>query len=68
MVAASLLVRALKAVAPGLMLGGIAAFFAAGFYMWVLAPGIGRLVTIVVIFLLLIGIGVYTLRDEQGTK
>lgn len=64
-VAVSLLVRALKAVAPGLMLGGIAAFFAAGFYVWVLAPGIGRLVTIVVIFLVLIGIGIYTLRDEQ---
>lgn len=67
-VAASLLVQALKAVAPGLMLGGIAAFFTAGFYVWILAPGIGRLVTIVVIFLVLIGIGMYTLRDEQSKK
>lgn len=67
-VAASLLVIALKPVAPGLMLGGIAAFFFAGFQIWMLAPGIGRLVTIVVIFLVLMGIGVYTFRDEQDGK
>jgi len=64
-VAASLLVDKLKPVAPGLMLGGIVSFFIAGVQIWVLAPGWGRLVTIVVIFLILVGIGLYTLRREE---
>jgi len=64
-VALSLLVIQLKPVAPGLMLGGIASFFIAGVHVWTLNPGIGRLVTIVIIFLVLVGIGIYTLRDHE---
>ena len=63
-VAASLLVTQLRPVAPGFMLGGIAAFFFAGFHVWTLSPGIGRLLTIVIVFALLIGVGLYALRDE----
>lgn len=64
-VAASLLVPLLKPVAPGLMLGGIVSFFIAGIQIWILAPGWGRLATIVIIFLVLVGIGLYTLRREE---
>lgn len=64
-VAASLLVDKLKPVAPGLMLGGIVSFFIAGIQIWVLAPGWGRLATIVIIFLVLVGVGLYTLRKEE---
>ena len=64
-VALSLLVIQLKPVAPGLMLGGIASFFIAGVHVWTLNPGIGRLVTIVIIFLVLVGIGIYTLREHE---
>lgn len=64
-VAASLLVDLLKPVAPGLMLGGIVAFFIAGIQIWVLAPGWGRLVTIVIIFLILVAIGMRTLKREE---
>lgn len=62
-VAGSLLIPQLKPVAPGLMLGGIASFFMAGVHVWTLAPGLGRLVTIVVVFAVLIGVGLYAFRD-----
>jgi predicted PurR-regulated permease PerM len=64
-VASSLLVEQLKPVAPGLMLGGIVAFFIAGIQIWMLAPGWGRLATIVAIFIALLGVGLYTLRDTS---
>lgn len=64
-VAASLLLNALRPIAPGLMLGGIVAFFFAGFQVWVLSPGFGRLATIVVVFLILVGVGLYALRKEE---
>lgn len=64
-VAASLLVNQLKPIAPGLMLGGIVSFFIAGIQIWMLSPGWGRLATIVIIFLILVGIGLYTLRREE---
>lgn len=64
-VAPSLLVDKLKPVAPGLMLGGIAAFFIAGIQIWVLAPGWGRLLTIIAIFVILVGVGMYALRDKK---
>ena len=56
-IAAALLIAQLAPVAPGLMLGAIASFFIAAVHVWTLAPGIGRLATIVVIFLILVGIG-----------
>jgi hypothetical protein len=64
-VASSLLVQLLKAVAPGLMIGGIVSFFIAGVDVWMLAPGIGRLITIVVVFLALTGIGIYVFREHE---
>lgn len=60
----SLLVNYLRPVAPGLMIGGIVSFFIAGIHIWTLSPGIGRLVTIVIIFAVLVGVGLYTLRDH----
>lgn len=67
-VAASLLVDLFKPVAPGLMLGGIVAFFIAGIQIWVLAPGWGRLVTIVIIFLILVAIGMKTLKAQNTSE
>lgn len=64
-VAGALLLAALRAVAPGLMLGGIAAFLFAGFYVWTLAPGIGRLLTIIVIFVVLSAVGMHVFRDQD---
>jgi hypothetical protein len=64
-IAISLLVGATKPIAPGLMIGGIASFFIAGTQIWMLAPGLGRLITIIVIFLILVGVGLYALRDQH---
>jgi len=64
-VALSLLVIQLKPVAPGLMLGGIASFFIAGIRVWTLSPGFGRMLTIVVLFLALVAVGIYTLREHE---
>lgn len=65
-VAASLLERRLQPVAPGLMIGGIVSFFIAGIHIWTLTPGLGRLITIVVIFLFLIGIGLHVFREKTA--
>ncbi len=65
-VASSILLLALRPVAPGLMLGGIASFFIAGIHIWMLAPGLGRLITIVVIFLVLVGTGMFALRERPA--
>lgn len=64
-VVASLMVALLHPVAPGLMIGGIVSFFIAGIHVWTLSPGIGRLITIVVIFLILVGVGLYTFREKN---
>jgi predicted PurR-regulated permease PerM len=64
-VASSLLIVQLKPVAPGLMMGGIVSFFVAGVHVWMLAPGFGRLATIVVIFIILTGIGIYVFREKD---
>lgn len=66
-VAVSLLIAIVRPVAPGLMIGGIIAFVIAGIHIWTLAPGIGRLITIIVIFLILTGIGLYVFRDHRPT-
>lgn len=65
-VASSLLVKQLRPVAPGLMIGGIVSFFVAGVHVWMLAPGLGRLATIVVIFIILLGIGIYVFREKEA--
>jgi hypothetical protein len=64
-VVAGLLVVQLKPVTPGLLLGGIVSFFIAGVHIWTLAPGLGRLVTIVLIFLALLGAGVFAFRENK---
>lgn len=63
-VALSLLVAMLRPIAPGLMIGGIVSFFIAGIHIWTLAPGIGRLITIIIIFLFLTGIGLYVFKEK----
>ena len=65
-VAGSLLVLFLRAVAPGLMMGGIVSFFIAGVHVWMLSPGIGRLITIVVVFIVLTGVGLYVFREHES--
>lgn len=65
-IAISLLISQLKPVAPGLLLGGIFSFFVAGVHVWTLAPGIGRLVTIVVIFVILVLVGLHVFRDKEN--
>lgn len=67
-IVASLLIKQLKPVSPGLMIGSIVAFFIAGIHVWTLAPGIGRLITILIIFLVLIGIGSYVFRGHEKTE
>lgn len=62
---AGLLVSQLKPVTPGLLLGGIVSFFIAGVHIWTLAPGIGRLVTIIVIFVVLLASGVWAFRENK---
>lgn len=64
-ISGALLLPALRAVAPGLMLGGIVAFLIAGFYVWTLAPGIGRLLTIVAVFVVLAAVGMHVFRDQE---
>lgn len=64
-VAGALLLPTLRAVAPGLMLGGIVAFLVAGFYVWTLAPGIGRLLTIIAVFVVLAMVGMHVFRDQE---
>lgn len=61
----SLLVDKIKPIAPGLMIGGIAAFLFAAGYVWTLAPGIGKLVTVVVAFGVLVGVGLYVFREHD---
>lgn len=64
-VISSLLIAVLKPVLPGLMLGGIVAFFIAGVNIWQLAAGIGRLVTMIIIFLAVVGAGLYAFREKS---
>lgn len=67
-VAGALLIVVLHPVAPGLMLGGIAAFLRAGFHVWTLEPGIGRLLTIVAVFAVLVVIGMKVFGEDSHSK
>jgi hypothetical protein len=60
-----LLVVQLRVVAPGLLLGAIVSFFIATVHVWTLAPGLGRLVLIGIIFAALIGVGMYVFREKK---
>ena len=67
-VAGSLLMSQLKPVAPGLMLGGVVSFIIAGFHVWTLAPGIGRLLTIVGVFVVLVIVGMRVFREQPAPR
>lgn len=64
-VLAGLLARPLKSVAPGLMLAGIIAFIITTVHVWTLAANIGRLITLIVVFALVVGAGVYAFKDKE---
>lgn len=64
-VAGSAFLRKSRVLSLGLMLGGIFSFFVAGTQLWMLAPGLGRVITIAILFLVLTGIGVYVFRDSD---
>ncbi|MEX2054612.1 MAG: hypothetical protein WD972_00380 [Candidatus Andersenbacteria bacterium] len=64
-VAASVLIQQVKVIPAGFVLGGIFAFFVAGTQLWQLVPGIGRLITIAVLFLFLLGIGWYVFHEKK---
>lgn len=66
-IALCLLIPVLHPIAPGLMLGGIVAFFISGVHIWMLSPGLGRLITIIIIFLVLVVIGLYVFREKDKT-
>jgi hypothetical protein len=63
-VVVGLLIRTRQAVAPGLLLAGIASFFIAGVHVWQMSAGLARLITIVLIFLILLGVGLYVFRER----
>lgn len=67
-VAGALMVQQLRPVAPGLMIGGIAAFLRAGVHVWTLAPGFGRLFTIVAVFAVLVFIGMRVFGENASSK
>lgn len=54
-----------KAIPAGLLMGGIVSFFVAGTHLWLLVPGIGRLITIAVLFAFLVGAGWYIFKEKQ---
>lgn len=64
-VAVGLFLRTIRGVAPGLVLGGIVSFFIATVHVWQMAPGMGRLLTIIALFIILTGIGVYIFREKK---
>lgn len=64
-VVGGLLTRSALAVAPGLMLGGIFSYFVAGTQLWMLAPGLGRVITLGTLFVILVGVGWYFFKDKK---
>lgn len=64
-VASSAFLNKSKVLAGGFILGGIFSFFVAATQLWMLAPGLGRVITIGVLFLVLIGVGLYVFRDKD---
>lgn len=64
-VAASLLMKDMRGLPAGFMLGGIFSFFVAGTQLWLLSPGIGRLITMVLVFVFVVGVGWYVFREQD---
>lgn len=67
-VVSSILLKPLRPVAPGLMIGGIVAFFISGIHVWQLRPGLGRLLILVLIFVALVAAGIYAFRGQRVTE
>lgn len=67
-VAAGALLVGVNVLPAGFLLGGIVAFFVAGVQLWQLVPGIGRTITMIVLFLLLLGVGWYVFREDAESK
>ena len=64
-VVASLMAKSLRPVAPGLLLGGVFSFLVAGFHVWILAPGLGRLATIIAIFVVMVVLGLHVFKAHK---
>jgi len=64
-VVSGLLIRTRRSVAPGLLLGGIVSFFIAGVHIWTMSAGLGRLITTIVIFIILLGAGLTIFREQE---
>jgi hypothetical protein len=64
-VASSAFLNKSKVLAGGFILGGIFSFFVAATQLWMLTPGLGRVITIGVLFLVLAGVGLYVFRDKD---
>ncbi len=64
-VAASVLIQNIKVLPAGFMLGGIFSFFVAGTQLWQLVPSLGKLITIAVLFVFLLGVGWYVFSDSS---
>ena len=64
-VASSAFLNKSKVLAGGFILGGIFSFFVAATQLWMLAPGLGRVITIGILFLVLAGVGLYVFRDKD---
>lgn len=67
-VAASVLIKNVKVLPAGFILGGIFAFFWAGTQLWQLVPGWGKLITITLLFVFLLAVGWYAFQDRSGKK
>lgn len=63
----SVLNRDMRVLPIGLILGGIFAFFVAGVQLWQLVPGIGRMITMIVLFVIVVGAGWYAFGRESRT-
>lgn len=67
-VTTSVLMTNVRVLPAGFILGGIFAFFWAGTQLWQLVPGIGRLITMAVLFAFLVGVGWYVFADDKKKK
>lgn len=67
-VATGALLSGVSVLPAGFLLGGIVAFFVAGIQLWQLVPGVGRTITMVVLFCFLIAVGWYVFREDTGKK
>jgi len=67
-VATSAFMRQIKVLPVGLVLGGIVAFFISITQLWMLSAELTRLVTVIVLFLLVLGAGWYGFREKEERK